>query len=275
MRIPGTTYVQGRNSYSDPDGKHYGIAIHNTSNDASATNEASYAARRTDGVSAHFYVDNTRVVQSLDTNARAGHAGSANGNGNAIAVEITGTNGKSRTWWENNVAWSELGRVLGYLIAKDPDYADFQVRRASVAEMRSTPKVKALYSHDDMRRAWGGTTHTDPGEAFPWDRLIAAIKTGIKTAGGTTNPTTPATGSASTSWTEKLVKSLPTLKAGAEGAPVTRVQALANAAGQKIAEDGDFGPKTTAAVKAEQTQAGITADGIVGQDTWSVLLGVR
>jgi hypothetical protein len=171
MKVPGVTYVQGRNSYVDRDGDKFGIAIHNTSNDASDTAEASYATRRADGVSSHFYCDKDSVTQSLDTNARAGHAGSSTGNENAIAVEITGANGWSRATWLNSVAWAELGRVLAYVCRA----YGIQVRRASVAEMRSNPKVKAFYSHDDMRQAWGGTTHTDPGPNFPWDRLFQAV----------------------------------------------------------------------------------------------------
>lgn len=182
MRIPGITYHQGRNSYSDRDGVHYGLAIHNTSNTASDESEASYADHRTDGTSSHFYCDRDSVTQSLDTNAKAGHAGSSNGNENAIAFEITGTNDKSRDWWLSNVAWSQLGYVIAYLIQHDPDFAGFQVRRASVAEMKSNPKVKAFYSHNDMRLAWGGTTHDDPGPNFPWDRLFSAVNEAL---GGT------------------------------------------------------------------------------------------
>jgi peptidoglycan hydrolase-like protein with peptidoglycan-binding domain len=36
--------------------------------------------------------------------------------------------------------------------------------------------------------------------------------------------------------------------------------------------DGDFGPKTAAAVKAFQTWGGVAADGVVGDQTWSVSL---
>lgn len=186
MRIPGIPYHQGRNNYSDRDGMHYGIAIHNTSNTASDTSEANYADHRTDGTSSHFYVDRDSVTQSLDTNAKAGHAGSANGNENAIAFEITGTNDKSRQWWLDNVAWSQLGYVIAYLLRNDPDFAGFQVRRASVSEMKSNPKVKAFYSHNDMRLAWGGTTHDDPGPNFPWDRLFEAVNTAL---GGSTPST--------------------------------------------------------------------------------------
>lgn len=180
MRVPGIPYVQGRNDYDDSDGRKYGIAIHNTSNDASDTGEAAYATRRTDGTSSHFYVDADSVTQSLDTADKAGHAGSSIGNENAIAVEITGGNGMSRTWWLANVAWDKLGQVLASVIKHHWPDGSFQVRRASVAEMKTNPKVRAFYAHDDMRRAWAGTTHTDPGPAFPWDRLFAAVNAALE-----------------------------------------------------------------------------------------------
>ena len=181
MRVPGVPFVQGRNSFDDADGKHFGIAIHNTSNTnlASAEDEADFATRRTDGISAHFYCDKNSVVQSLDTDARAGHAGSSEGNQNSIAVEITGLNSFSRQRWLDSVAWDKLARTLAFVILNDPDYAGFQVRRASVEEMKDNPKVKAFYGHDDMRRAFGGTTHTDPGPNFPWDHLIATVKAAV------------------------------------------------------------------------------------------------
>lgn len=182
MRVPGIPYVQGRNAYTDRDGRKFGIAIHNTSNDASDSAEASFATRRTDGVSAHFYVDGDSVTQSVDTRDRVGHAGSQEGNDNAIAVEITGANGWTRQQWLTGVAWDLLGRVLAQVIRHHWPDGSFAVRRASVAEMRANPKVKALYGHDDMRRAWGGTTHTDPGPSFPWDRLTGAINAALRPA---------------------------------------------------------------------------------------------
>lgn len=280
MRIPGVPFVPGRNDYPDRDGRHYGIAIHNTSNDASDSAEASWAQRRPDGVSSHLYVDRDSVTQSLDLTARAGHAGSREGNDHAIAVEITGGNGVSRAWWLDNVAWTKLGLALAWVIKNDPDFAGFQVRRATVAEMRYNPRVKAFYGHDDMRRAWGGTTHTDPGPSFPWDRLIAAVNAGLATLGGRPapappKPSTPARPPAPLTRTEQIVKALPTLGRGDQGAGVRRLQALLNAAGQKISEDGAFGPGTEAAVRAEQRQGGITVDGVAGPNTWAVLLGVR
>lgn len=180
MIVPGVRFVQGRNDYPDGDGRKYGIAIHNTSNDASDEAEAAYATRRTDGISSHFYVDDDSVTQSLDTDRRAGHAGSREGNENAICFELTGANGKSRDWWLANIAWDELGGVIAYILTHDPDFDGFEVRRASVAQMKANPKVKAFYGHNDMRLAWGGTTHTDPGPNFPWDRLFAAVNAALE-----------------------------------------------------------------------------------------------
>jgi N-acetyl-anhydromuramyl-L-alanine amidase AmpD len=183
MRIPGIPFVQGRWDYTDYDGKHYGIAIHCTANTASDTAEASFASRRPDGTSFHLVVDHDSVTQSLDLSDRAGHAGSDEGNDHAIAVEIVGLTTWSRAKWLSSVAWPKLGAALAWIIKHDPDYKGFRVRRASVPEMRKNPQVKALYGHNDMRLAWGGTDHTDPGPNFPWDRLIEAINNALGGAG--------------------------------------------------------------------------------------------
>lgn len=171
MRISGVTYIQGKN-YSTTTVTKTGVAIHNTANNASAKAEADYATRRSDSVSSHFYVDKTDVIQSLDTAVKAWHAGSTEGNTQAIAFELVGTNDKSRDWWLANIAWGPLGKVLATLCRT----YGIEVRRASPTEMSKNPKVKAFYGHNDMRLAWGGTTHTDPGANFPWDHLFEVVR---------------------------------------------------------------------------------------------------
>ena len=68
--------------------------------------------------------------------------------------------------------------------------------------------------------------------------------------------------------------SQPTLKLGSSGASVkTLQQALAKAGFSPGVADGQFGPKTAAAVKAFQSAKGLVADGVVGPKTWAKLNG--
>jgi peptidoglycan hydrolase-like protein with peptidoglycan-binding domain len=64
----------------------------------------------------------------------------------------------------------------------------------------------------------------------------------------------------------------PTEQEGSTGENVRSVQYLLNAHGSNLAVDGDFGPKTDAAVRAFQADHGLGVDGIVGDQTWPVLI---
>ena len=71
---------------------------------------------------------------------------------------------------------------------------------------------------------------------------------------------------------------MPTLKEGSSGDVVRSLQTvLTNGAPGEWGTtpqgiDGDFGPLTKASVEAFQSWGGVTADGIVGDQTWSVSL---
>ncbi len=64
----------------------------------------------------------------------------------------------------------------------------------------------------------------------------------------------------------------PVVKQGQSGARVSAVQHLLRARGATVAPDGIFGPQTHAAVQQFQTQNGVGADGIVGNQTWPLLV---
>jgi peptidoglycan hydrolase-like protein with peptidoglycan-binding domain len=59
---------------------------------------------------------------------------------------------------------------------------------------------------------------------------------------------------------------------GSKGEDVRTVQYLVTAQGHPTGVDGDFGPQTKAAVQAFQTSRGLSADGIVGPQTWAQLI---
>ncbi|MGW4829318.1 glycoside hydrolase domain-containing protein [Amycolatopsis japonica] len=78
-------------------------------------------------------------------------------------------------------------------------------------------------------------------------------------------------------WTALLsTGDTPTLREGAAGAAVNRLQrALTAASGKTLAIDGAFGPNTEKAVRDYQSSRGLGVDGVVGQATWGALQAGR
>lgn len=67
------------------------VIVHNTANDASASNEIAYMISNNNEVSYHYAVDDTEIVQGIPTNRNtwnAGDGGNGNGNRKGIAIEI-------------------------------------------------------------------------------------------------------------------------------------------------------------------------------------------
>lgn len=69
----------------------------------------------------------------------------------------------------------------------------------------------------------------------------------------------------------KPKESNPILRKGSKGHSVKYAQELLRSKGYDIMPDGDFGPKTEAAVKAFQKVNKLVDDGIIGPKTWEVL----
>ncbi|MDG4826014.1 N-acetylmuramoyl-L-alanine amidase [Asanoa sp. WMMD1127] len=273
-KFDGVAYDGPPRGYGNSGAKKLYIAIHNTSNDAPPKNEASYAKRRTDSVSSHFYADASTVIQSLDTNYDAWHAGSSWGNQRAIAFELVGTNGSSEAYWRK-----VIDRVAP-VIAKVCKAHGIPVQNLSVAQAKAK-NVGGFVTHDDMRQAWGGTTHTDPGPNFPESYLIERVKAAMgtptppappKPPAAPKPPTTPKPPATPTDWTVSLIMALATLKRGSKGQLVRNAQALLNSHGYRITIDGDFGPATDTATKAFQRARKLSADGEIGRNTWTALI---
>ncbi|WP_141367385.1 peptidoglycan-binding protein [Streptomyces sp. 6-11-2] len=62
------------------------------------------------------------------------------------------------------------------------------------------------------------------------------------------------------------------VRSGSRGHAVTAAQQLLTARGHTVKADGVYGSRTVAAVKAFQSRHHLRADGVVGPDTWNVLV---
>ena len=90
-----------------------GIVIHNTDNDATAIEEVEYMHRNSKKVSFHFAVDETEVVQGIDTNRNTWNAGDGTkgkGNRKYIAIEICRSYSKKKVngkWVADEKTWEK------------------------------------------------------------------------------------------------------------------------------------------------------------------------
>jgi peptidoglycan hydrolase-like protein with peptidoglycan-binding domain len=64
----------------------------------------------------------------------------------------------------------------------------------------------------------------------------------------------------------------PLVRMGDKAHPVPTLQFLLRGRGHIVTVDGDFGPKTDAAVRAYQKEKKLAVDGIVGPQTWRALV---
>ncbi len=107
------------------------IVVHNTANDAAAENEIKYMHSNNEERSFHFAVDDKEIVQGIDLNRNAWHAGDGNGKGNreGIAVEICYSKSGGEKWLKavENAAEliAKLLKDYGFDITKVTKHQDY------------------------------------------------------------------------------------------------------------------------------------------------------
>ncbi len=158
-RIITVHYTAGAEGYDDAEGG------------------AAYDQRRTDGTSAHYYVDADSVVQCVRTTDRS-HTARQHGNLWGIHYELCGT-AQTRAQWLDTVSRRTIRNAARQMARDMAKYDIPAVRIDTQSEIRSTT-ARGICGHVDWTNYWpddggGRGTHTDPGAAFPWDVLLADI----------------------------------------------------------------------------------------------------
>lgn len=161
-RYADLPYVQGRN-YGPTRTRTQMIVIHATANTASAEAEASYASRRTDGVSSHFYTDGDSTVQSLDTKVVA-YGCHPTGNSRSVQFELCGPSG--------GISDATM-RQAAPIVARACNEYGIPIRKITPEQLRAG--VLGICGHRDVTQAWHEGDHTDP-EPFPWATFIGYVQ---------------------------------------------------------------------------------------------------
>lgn len=159
------------------------VVIHYTAGSerpTSAEDGAAYNQRRTDGTSAHYFVDSDSVVHCVRTGDRANCA-RHRGNRLGIQYELCGT-AQTRAQWLDAASLATLKNAARQ-VARDCRKYDIPARRLSVAEARAAwtdyPRgPMGIVGHVDCTNAYPEDEgdHTDPGTGFPWDIFLDMVR---------------------------------------------------------------------------------------------------
>ncbi|MBE9144148.1 peptidoglycan-binding domain-containing protein [Planktothrix mougeotii] len=162
-------------------------------------------------------------------------------------------------------------------------------RGKDVSELQATLKllgyyqgaVDGIYSEQTATavsefQTFAGLTVNGITDSTTWNRLFPPV---TPTATSVTNntvcqpPVVSNSTDTATAATTPDNPSFPILRLGMQGIAVTGLQERLKAKGfLKGGVDGVFGPETQLAVKAAQTEYKLKSDGVVGSETWMILL---
>ena len=283
------------------------IVVHNTANDASAENEIKYMNSNNEKVSYHYAVDDKEIVQGIPENRNAWHAGDGgNGRGNrkGIAIEICySKSGGDRFIEAEKLASKFIAQKLkekGWGIDKVKKHQDFmnkycphrtldmgwerflnmiraELGQAQVEVQKSTNevantgvfndgKINCVYDIQEwlknqydfnlaLDNKYGPETH---------EKLVMALQTELNkqfNAGLVVDGKFgPATKNACIN-----------VRQGSQGNITMLIQMMLFIKGYSLSLDKTFGTDTKTKVMQFQKASGLSADGIVGKNTFEKL----
>lgn len=136
-----------------------------------ARNIAAYFRGSSAGGSAHYVVDPGEVVQSAYDSVVAWHAPP---NGNSLGVELCCTLGnQGKGHWERDNHQRML-RKAARLVAGLCLAYDVPIRKIGPSRLRGG--AQGITGHIDVSRAFGQSSHWDPGPHFPWRLFIRMVR---------------------------------------------------------------------------------------------------
>lgn len=211
-----------------------------------AENVASwFASDRSSRASAHYCVDNDSIVQCVRDQDVAWHAPGANHDG--IGVELAGYARQTAAEWRDSYSTQMLEKQAAPLCRALAKKYNVPIRFVDREGLKRGER--GFTTHNEVSKAFGRSSHWDPGPNFPMDWFL-----GVVSGSGTTTVADKPTVAIADG--ERL------LKEGVSGDDVKVWQKLVG-----VTVDGKFGPKTKAATVKFQLSVGIKGDGIVGPKT--------
>lgn len=263
------------------------IVMHYTGNKKdTAKDNANYFASPKRGASAHFFVDNSNIYQSVELRDKAWHCGTSTGiyyhancrNSNSIGIEMccTAGNYKISTKTQQNAAFlcAHLCKMIGITAAQVDTYVvrhyDVTHKTCPAQMVSSSAEWRTFKTYVKNILATGnisGTATKKPNKinknVKAWQQ--AAIKDGFKFESGADGIWGPEC--------ESVARKAICKNYGANWKYKNLTKIVQKAVG--VSADGKFGTGTKNAVIKYQKKNKLTADGVVGLSTWKKIIGVK
>lgn len=188
---PGLRFVQAKGyTRGRPDGPPLWIVWHDMEVDelpGRAESTARYFANPSDGreVSSHFCVDSNSVIQTVDEDDTAWTVGNRPGNNRGINIELAGRASQTAAQWLDPYSRAMFD-VIAPVVARSMTRWHIPNRWCTLADLDAYRPGHT--THNDLRRAFGVTTHTDPGPGFPFDHVTRVIAAALGQEGDTDMP---------------------------------------------------------------------------------------
>lgn len=158
-------------------GNPIGVAVHSTEGPngpgaAEAVAGPGWFGGPAAGTSAHKIVDQDSICEGVHRDTVAWALG-PNGNGLYISYEFSGYAGWDAATWQSPAQLNML-QIGAQHIAEDLQAIGAPAQWLSVSQVAA--RQKGLLTHNDVRLALGGTTHSDPGPNFPFAILLGYVQ---------------------------------------------------------------------------------------------------
>lgn len=225
----------------------------------SAEDVAGYFAKASSGGSAHYVVDADSVEHPLSDATIAWHAPPNKG---SIGIEHDGYARYSDADWAQTGSRATLARSA-VLCATLCVRHGIPVVFLTAAQLKANPAARGITTHAQVTLAFRQSDHMDPGDHFPIQAYLTAVRAEVAKLTAKPTPIRPAyppvTARPLPGWYHRLLRVQTPFMTGPD---VKDVQERVH-----VRADGFYGPETARAVEAAQHRAHLTRDGIVGPDT--------
>ncbi|WP_177166080.1 N-acetylmuramoyl-L-alanine amidase [Nitrosomonas ureae] len=121
--------------------------------------------------SAHICIDNNSIVQCVLDNNVAWAAPGANHDG--IQIELAGYAAQKQPEWLDQYSTLVLENAAEVIAQYCLKYS-IPIRQLTIEQLKDK-KSKGIVSHSQVSEAFKMSSHTDPGEGFPWQYFLDRV----------------------------------------------------------------------------------------------------